>query len=45
MEHGLPRRDTLTIVSEGRHWIDQQWLGQLALYGLHTWAACDCFWQ
>lgn len=35
-DHGLPATDTLTAWSAGDRWIDQQWLGQLALYGLHT---------
>lgn len=34
VEHGLPSHDTLTTMTHGRRWIDQQWLGQLALYGL-----------
>jgi hypothetical protein len=33
-QHGLPSHDTLTIWAHGRHWVDQQWLAQLALYGL-----------
>jgi hypothetical protein len=33
---GLPRRDTLTIWSHGVTWVDQQWLGQLVLYGIHA---------
>jgi hypothetical protein len=32
--HGLPSHDALTIWAHGRRWIDQQWLAQLALYGL-----------
>jgi hypothetical protein len=32
--HGLPTHDTLTIWTHGRDWIDQQWLSQLAIYGL-----------
>jgi hypothetical protein len=32
--HGLPSHDTLTIWAHGRDWVDQQWLAQLALYGL-----------
>src|SRR5262249_54953737 len=35
--HGLPTTNTMTLVSAGRAWIDQQWLGQLLLYG--TWRA------
>jgi hypothetical protein len=33
--HGLPHHDTLTVLGHGRAWVDQQWLGQLAFYGLH----------
>jgi hypothetical protein len=33
---GLPHHDTLTVWAQGRDWVDQQWLGQLAFYGLHT---------
>lgn len=32
--HGLPRHDTLAALTSGRDWVDQQWLGQLATYGL-----------
>jgi hypothetical protein len=32
--HGLPSHDTLAILSDGRPWVDQQWLAQLCLYGL-----------
>src|SRR4051794_19393556 len=31
---GLPHHETLTVLSQGRDWINQQWLGQVALYGL-----------
>jgi hypothetical protein len=34
VQHGLPWHDTLTNMTHGRRWTDQQWLGQLALYGL-----------
>jgi hypothetical protein len=34
VQHGLPSHDTLTTMAHGRRWTDQQWLGQLALYGL-----------
>ncbi len=34
--HGLPSHDTLTIWTYGRHWVDQQWLGQLFFYGLYA---------
>jgi hypothetical protein len=34
VEHGLPSHDTLTVWAHGRQWIDQQWLGQVALYGV-----------
>jgi hypothetical protein len=33
-DHGLPTRDTLAVLTHGRAWVDQQWLGQLGLYGL-----------
>lgn len=33
-QHGLPSHDTLTVWAHGRTWVDQQWLAQLALYGL-----------
>src|SRR6266568_146920 len=31
---GLPYHDTLTVLAHGRSWVDQQWLGHLALYAL-----------
>jgi hypothetical protein len=31
---GLPHHDTLAVVTSGREWVDQQWLGQLAEYAL-----------
>jgi len=34
--HGLPATDHLTVWSHGAHWVDQQWLGQLAFYGLYV---------
>jgi hypothetical protein len=34
--HGLPRHDTLAALTSGREWVDQQWLGQLATYGLDS---------
>jgi hypothetical protein len=36
VRHGLPEHDALTVWSHGRDWIDQQWLGQLVLYGLYA---------
>jgi hypothetical protein len=33
---GLPSTDSLTVLAHGAEWVDQQWLGQLALYGLHA---------
>ena len=33
-QHGLPPRDTLAVMTHGRRWTDEQWLAQLALYGL-----------
>jgi hypothetical protein len=32
--HGLPHVEHLTVIGQGRHWVDQQWLAQLAMYGL-----------
>jgi hypothetical protein len=32
--HGLPHVDTLTAIGAGRRWVDQQWLAQLAFYGI-----------
>jgi hypothetical protein len=34
--HGLPSHDTLTVWGLGRRWVDQQWLAQLAYYGLYS---------
>ena len=34
--HGLPSQDSLTIWTQGREWVDQQWLAQLAFYGLYA---------
>jgi len=31
---GLPAGDVLTAWTQGVHWVDQQWLGQFAFYGL-----------
>ena len=33
---GLPETDVLTVWSAGEPWVDQQWLGQVVLYGLHS---------
>jgi len=32
--HGIPHHDSLALLSRGQPWIDQQWLAQLAIYGL-----------
>ncbi len=34
---GIPHHDTLTSLTAGRPWVDEQWLAHLAFYGL--WAA------
>jgi hypothetical protein len=34
LHHGLPGPDTLTYWTTGKDWIDQQWLAQLATFGL-----------
>jgi hypothetical protein len=36
LEHGLPSHDSLAIWTQGREWVDQQWLAQLAFYGLYA---------
>jgi hypothetical protein len=33
--HGIPQRDTIALLTHGARWIDQQWLSQLAIYGLY----------
>lgn len=33
---GLPHHDSLTVWGSGREWVDQQWLAQLAYYGLYS---------
>jgi hypothetical protein len=33
VDHGLPHRESLTVIAQGRTWTDQQWLAQLAFYG------------
>lgn len=33
-DHGLPSVERLTLLAQGRQWVDQQWLGQLAIYGV-----------
>lgn len=35
-EHGLPHHDLLSIWTSGRTWVDQQWLGQLVLFGINA---------
>src|SRR3954447_16848218 len=34
VHHGLPGTERLTVYAHGVQWIDQQWLSQLAMYGL-----------
>jgi hypothetical protein len=36
VRHGLPHANTMTLVAHGHSWVDQQWLGQLGLYGLYV---------
>ena len=33
VEHGIPHRESLTVLADGRRWIDQQWLAQFLFYG------------
>ena len=35
VDHGLPHRESLTVLAHGRTWVDQQWLAQLAFYGAY----------
>jgi hypothetical protein len=32
--HGIPQHETLTVLAQGAHWVDQQWLAQLVFYEL-----------
>lgn len=34
--HGIPRSDSLTVMTSGRQWVDQQWLAQYATYRLEA---------
>jgi hypothetical protein len=34
-DHGLPHHETLTAISHGIVWVDQQWLSQLGSYALY----------
>ena len=34
VQHGLPSHDSLAVMTHGHRWTDEQWLAQLALYGL-----------
>jgi hypothetical protein len=34
-QNGIPQHETLTVVAHGVRWIDQQWLSQLASYGIY----------
>jgi hypothetical protein len=36
VQNGLPHHDTLAIWTQGREWVDQQWLAQLLFYGLYA---------
>jgi hypothetical protein len=36
VDNGLPTVDTLTVFARGREWVDQQWLANLAFYGLES---------
>ena len=33
VEYGLPHSNAITVLGQGREWIDQQWLAHLAYYG------------
>ena len=34
--HGIPQYDQLAVVSHGHTWVDQQWLAQLAYWGIYS---------
>jgi hypothetical protein len=34
-QNGLPHHETFTVIAHGVTWVDQQWLSQLASYGLY----------
>jgi hypothetical protein len=36
VHHGVPGADTLTYWTVGRHWIDQQWIGQAISYAIYS---------
>jgi hypothetical protein len=36
VQHGLPHHDAITVWSHGGRWTDQQWLAQLAWYGIDS---------
>jgi hypothetical protein len=35
VDHGLPHTEHITMLGEGRTWIDQQWLAQVVFYAAH----------
>src|SRR2546428_2984699 len=36
VHHGLPHHDALAVMSQGREWIDQQWLANVFYYALYA---------
>jgi hypothetical protein len=36
VQNGLPTHDALAVWTQGREWVDQQWLAQLVFYGLYA---------
>jgi hypothetical protein len=36
VQHGLPHTDSLTLWGGGKTWVDQQWLSQLAFFGVEA---------
>lgn len=36
VQHGFHAPDSLTILTQGQRWVDQQWLAQVLVYGLAT---------
>ena len=36
VEFGLPHSNSITVLGQGREWVDQQWLAHLGYYGVET---------
>jgi hypothetical protein len=42
-QHGIPQHDVLAVMTHGVRWVDQQWLSQLAIYGLQRFGGYALF--